>query len=175
MWVLNIVWLCLHQIQAQCNLFIKYFNKMLNIKIFLGLIKFSKLIFVWNFHKYYHAFILKIKLLLNSVIFINICSWKSHFCGLFHIFVSEMYFEIKCVHVPVFFYRKSSKRFFLILLGLKRGIIRNWVSVTNSNVLTTTVLSDGVQLWYFKLMIIWSNRIHSLKELISTTLGGKKF
>ena len=40
---------------------------------------------------------------------------------------------------------------------------RNWVFATNSNFLIPKSLQpDGVILWYFKLIDIWSNRIHSL-------------
>ena len=41
--------------------------------------------------------------------------------------------------------------------------LRNWVFATNSNFLIPKSLQpDGVILWYFKLIDIWSNRIHSL-------------
>ena len=33
--------------------------------------------------------------------------------------------------------------------------------------------ADVVNLWYFKFRIFWSNRIHSLKYLRSTTFGSK--
>ena len=62
-----------------------------------------------------------------------------------------------------------------IMIKLKKHSLigqRNWVFTTNSNFLIPISLqSDGVDLWYFKIEIFWSNIMISLKYQRSTTLG----
>jgi len=99
--------------------------------------------------------------------------------GIFYIFVWTIWLYMSCVSCY-----QSGKSEFKVLTPFPgflqaqtkhgRSWERNWVFATNSEFLIPISLEPNVvNLWYFKLIIIWSNRIHSLKYLRSTTLESK--
>ena len=68
----------------------------------------------------------------------------------------------------------SSSHIYLDHIYLNNYKERNWVFATNSNLLIPISLqADGANLWYFKLILILSISINSLKYLRSTTLAYK--